>query len=221
MSSSKQIKLPIKKVSFSLDKNNFQIKKRKTSFISHKQLIKKDFSIKRNTYIYNSFKTFHNQRKMSFQKIRRKSSNALSKTDIKNIEEDIKYTILEMRKSYLSEMKSQGEDLFNIFEKNNNKLKSQTEINKIKNKYQVQFIEDLDNYNEKIKSFKLNKKYKTFNNKNDKNKNNKNSKIDNMNNKIINNINNNMNNDNDNDNDNDNKQKKKQSLKIIVKSNDE
>ena len=221
MSSSKQIKLPIKKVSFSLDKNNFQIKKRKTSFISHKQLIKKDFSIKRNTYIYNSFKTFHNQRKMSFQKIRRKSSNALSKTDIKNIEEDIKYTILEMRKSYLSEMKSQGEDLFNILEKNNNKLKSQTEINKIKNKYQVQFIEDLDNYNEKIKSFKLNKKYKTFNNKNDKNKNknNKNSKIDNMNNKIINNINNNMNNDNDNDND--NKQKKKLSSKIIVKFNDE
>ena len=90
----------------------FHIRRRKIFLIEQKPNIYHKESQKRCSI--SSFNTFYNQR-MSFQKGRR-SSVHLSGRDFKTIEEGIKNTILEMRRSYLWEIRRQSYDVYNIFE---------------------------------------------------------------------------------------------------------
>ena len=128
----------------------FHIRRRKTFLIEQKPNIYHKESQKR--CAISSFNTFHNQR-MSFQKGRR-SSVHLSRRDFRTIEEGIKNTILEMRRSCLWEIRRQSHDVFNIFEQKNNN--NQNEVRKNQNNDNFQILESLSDNKEENKLKKSN-----------------------------------------------------------------
>ena len=146
----------------------FKIRRRKTYFVEQNSLISKNDKKNRNSKAIISYNTL-NQRRSSFR-TRRKSSIALTIKDFKDIEEDIKMTLQEMRRNCLWELRRQsngGE--FNFFEDNKNKSELGSDNGKIKGKFTLKFLEDLnikDNENEKIKVPRSN----TFNTKSSKKK---------------------------------------------------
>ena len=115
-------------------RNSFFIRRRKTFLIDQNtRIYKKESNKKINTFGYSSLKTFHNQKTKNLKKpIRKKISLALSTKDFKEIEEDIRYSIIEMRKTCLWELRHQSQDLLNIFGNIEIKDKNQNELNKCK-----------------------------------------------------------------------------------------
>ena len=149
----------------------FKIRRRKTYLVEKNSLISQNEKKNRNSKGNISYNTL-NQRRSSFR-TRRKSFIALTIKNFKGIEEDIKMTLQEMRRNCLWELRRQnngGE--FNFFEDNNNKSELGSDNGKIKGKFTLKFLEDLnindnENENEPIKvqrsntfSTKLNKKKK-------------------------------------------------------------
>ena len=129
---------------------SFHIRRRKTFLIEQKPNVYHKESQKRSAI--SSFNTFQKQR-MSFQK-GRKSSVRLSVRDFRAIEENIKNTILEMRRSCLWEMRRQSHDIYNIFEHKNNK--NQNEVRKNQNNDNFQILESLSDNKEESKLKKSN-----------------------------------------------------------------
>ena len=101
--------------------NSFQIRRRKTFLVDKKQRIYKKDTNKRISHA--SLGTSQGQRN-SF--IRRKSS-LMSIKDFRDIEDEIKFTILEMRRSCLWELRRQSMDLFNVFENKDSKNEKEPE----------------------------------------------------------------------------------------------
>ena len=145
-----------KKVEINLKKNNsFHIRRRKTFLIDQKPKIHKNELKKRNTYGYDSYNGMQNQRKMSFHRNRRRSS--LTK-DFKAIEQDVRCSILEMRRNCLWEIRRQSHDIENIFENVDKTFKTKSSLGNMKKKISMKFLEDLyinkeDNNMNKIKKF--------------------------------------------------------------------
>ena len=138
--------------------NTFFIRRRKTFIIEQNSRIYNKEIKKGNSFVYTSLKTLQNQKLK--KDIRKKTSIPLSKKDFKEIEEDIKFSILEMRRTCLWELRRQSNDIFNIFENNikKNKNEDEDEINKI-----IEKLEDGNNDNQLKKS-------NTFNNNKSDNK---------------------------------------------------
>ena len=183
--SSKLIELLNKKAELNYKINNsFHIRRRKTFLIEQNQKIYKKESKKRNSYAYGSYNAFQNQRKMSLHKNRRRSS--LTK-DYKVLEEDVRCSILEMRRNCLWEIRRQSHDISTIFESIDNNIKTNSSFGNLKKKLSMKFLEDLELNNDENNVNKL-KKCKTFNinkvkfNKKSNNKNNK--KIEEANNDV-------------------------------------
>ena len=154
---------PIKQVNLEKQKT-FHIRRRKTFLVEQKTKVNKNEIKKRNSYAYINYNTMHNQRKTSFHKyIRKKTPIPLSKKDFKDLEEDVRYTILEMRRCCLWEIRRQSQDISNIFEKNDIKMKSEIGLNKVKDKLSLEYLEDLDNNKEGKNLSTSIKKCNTFN----------------------------------------------------------
>ena len=113
-------KLSLKSVD-PIPNNSFQIRRRKTFLVDKKQRIYKKDTNKRISHA--SLGTSQGQRN-SF--IRRKSS-LMSIKDFRDIEDEIKFTILEMRRSCLWELRRQSMDLFNVFENKDSKNEKEPE----------------------------------------------------------------------------------------------
>jgi hypothetical protein len=101
--------------------NSFHIRRRKTFLVDKKQRIYKKDTNKRISYV--SLGSIQGQRN-SFQ---RRKSSLMSIKDFRDIEDEIKFTILEMRRSCLWEIRRQSMDLFNVFEKKNSKNEKEPE----------------------------------------------------------------------------------------------
>ena len=128
--------------------NSFHIRRRKTFLVDKKQRIYKKDTNKRISYV--SLGTMQGQRN-SF--IRRKSS-LMSIKDFRDIEDEIKFTILEMRRSCLWEIRRQSMDLFDVFE--NKDLKNEKEPEKY-----VPMLKFLDNSDDEEGITKTIKRCKT------------------------------------------------------------
>ena len=210
--SSKLINQSINQIDLNYKKqNSFHIRRRKTFLVEQKPRTHKKDIKRRNSNIYSSYtNNLYNQRKMSLRNNRR-SSLHLTKKDFRDIEEDVRYSILEMRRSCLWEIRRQSHDIFNIFKDTDIKIQTKSELGTAMKNFSIKYLEDLENNNkEEININKKLKKCKTFNIKNNKNK----KKDNNINANKIKNINNNM---NDKNCDKLNEDKKYISSTIIVK----
>jgi len=103
--------------------NSFHIRRRKTFLVDKKQRIYKKETNKRTSYV--SLGTIQGQRN-SFQ---RRKSSLMSIKDFRDIEDEIKFTILEMRRSCLWEIRRQSMDVFNTFEQKDSKNEKEQEMN--------------------------------------------------------------------------------------------
>ena len=139
--------------------NSFHIRRRKTFLIDQKPKMYKNEAKKRNSYAYSTYNVFQNQRKMSFHKIRRRSS--LTK-DFRALEEDVRCSILEMRRNCLWEIRRQSHDISTLFESIDNNIKTNSSIGNIKRKFSMKFLEDLELNKENNNIYGL-KKCKTVN----------------------------------------------------------
>lgn len=115
---------PITKSIDQIPENSFHIRRRKTFLVDKKQRIYKKDTNKRISYV--SLGTIQGQRN-SFQ---RRKSSLMSIKDFRDIEDEIKFTILEMRRSCLWEIRRQSMDLFNAFEKKDSKNEKEQEQEK-------------------------------------------------------------------------------------------
>ena len=111
------------------NQNSFHIRRRKTFLVEHNPRLNKKDIRRRNSNAYSSYiNNLNNQRKMSLQNNRRRSSLHLSKKNFRNIEEDVRYSILEMRKNCLWEIRRQSHEIMNIFNENNIKIQKKREL---------------------------------------------------------------------------------------------
>ena len=144
-------KISSKSVEANLNSNkHFQIRRRKTFLIDKKSRQYKKDTGKRNSLSSLGLSSFP----------RRKSSLILSLKDFRDIEEEIKCTILEMRRNCLWEIRRQSYDAFGIFEKRNSKTELEKELNnspmhKFATKYlEDSYFDDKENIKKKFKSSK-------------------------------------------------------------------
>ena len=153
-----------------------QIRKRKTFLIDSQSKIALRDKNRKNSKSFSSFVSI-NQRRMSF-KLRNKNSVHLSVKDFKDIEEDIKFAILDMRRNCLWELRRQSNFISNIFEEDKTKREGPDNNSQVMGKYAIKYLEDLNN-NEKnlIKmkraktfNFKSNKKIKELDHSKNENK---------------------------------------------------
>ena len=153
-----------------------QIRKRKTFLIDSQPKIAVRDKNRKNSKSFSSFVSI-NQRRMSF-KLRNKNSLYLSVKDFKDIEEDIKFAILDMRRNCLWELRRQSNFISNIFEEDKSKREGPDNNSQVMGKYAIKYLEDLNN-NEKnlIKmkraktfNFKSNKKIKELDHSKNENK---------------------------------------------------
>ena len=119
--------------------NTFHIRRRKTFLMDQKPKLYKNETKKRNSLGYSSYNVFQNQRKMSFHKNRRRSF--LTK-DFRTLEEDVRCSILEMRRNCLWEIRRQSHDISNLFESID--IKTNSSNGNIKKKFSNNFLENLE-----------------------------------------------------------------------------
>ena len=184
--SSKLINSPIKQSNLEKQKS-FHIRRRKTFLVEPKSTVNKNDIKNRSSLAYINYNTLYNKRRNSLNNyIRKKSTIPLSKKEFKDLEEDVRLSILEMRRSCLWEIRRQSQDIANIFEKSDIKTRSEIGLDKAKEKFSLEYLEDLNNgKQENNLSIKI-KKCNTFNHKNKKSIEKNRDKKDNNNNGVIN-----------------------------------